>query len=102
MVTATMDKIGDPVAGKGVVEQRFDTACEGRTVPAILWRPEAIEGATPLVLLGHGGTLHKRADYILAVARWLAGRHGIASVAIDGPVHGDRRASGVNSREDVR
>jgi dienelactone hydrolase len=96
MATATMGKIGDPVAAKGVVEQRFDTACEGRTVPAILWRPEAIEGATPLVLLGHGGTLHKRADYILAVARWLAARHGIASVAIDGPVHGDRRAPGSN------
>jgi dienelactone hydrolase len=96
MATATMGKIGDPVVAKGVVEQRFDTACEGRTVPAILWRPEAIEGATPLVLLGHGGTLHKRADYILAVARWLAARHGIASASIDGPVHGDRRAPGSN------
>jgi len=94
MTTATMDKIGDPAVGRGIVEQRFDTACEGRTVPAIFWRPEAADGPTPLVLLGHGGTLHKRADYILAVARWLAGRHGIASVAIDGPVHGDRRAAG--------
>ena len=94
MGAATMEKIGEPAVGKGVLEQRFDTTCEGRTVPSILWRPETVEGSTPVVLLGHGGTLHKRADYILAIARWLAGRHGIASVSIDGPVHGDRRAPG--------
>jgi hypothetical protein len=72
-----MERIGEPVVGRAIVEQRFDTTCEGRRIPAILWRPEVVDGATPLVLLGHGGTLHKRADYILAIARWLAGRHGI-------------------------
>lgn len=65
------DEMPDPAlsVGRGIVEQRFDTACEGRTVPAILWRPEEVDAPTPLVLLGHGGTLHQRADYILAVAR---------------------------------
>jgi len=86
-----MDRIGEAIVGRGVAEQRFDTTCEGRTVPAIYWRPERVDGATPVVLLGHGGTLHKRTDYILAVARWLAARHGVSSIAIDGPVHGDRR-----------
>ena len=40
-------------------------------------------------LLGHGGTTHKKADYIMVVAGLLAGK-GIASLAIDGPGHGDR------------
>ncbi len=42
-----------------------------------------------LVLLGHGGTAHKKADYIVEVALMFASK-GIATMAIDGPGHGDR------------
>jgi dienelactone hydrolase len=86
--------IGDPASAKGVVERRFDLDVAGRNVPAIVWTPEEIGGPRPLVLIGHGASLHKRIPYVLAVARMLARHHGIASVAIDGPNHGERRADG--------
>jgi pimeloyl-ACP methyl ester carboxylesterase len=48
------------------------------------------------VLIGHGATANKRADYVVALARGLASRHGFAAAAIDGPGHGDRRPSDRN------
>ena len=87
-----MEWIGDASTQQGVCEQRFDLDCEGRRVPGILWMPEGAKEASALALLGHGGSLHKRADYILGTARRLVRRHGISAVAIDGPGHGDRRA----------
>jgi dienelactone hydrolase len=83
--------IGEPTTGKGVVERRFDLDVSNRTVPGVVWTPEAVEGPRPIVLVGHGASLHKRVSYVLAVARMLVRRHGIAAVAIDGPNHGDRR-----------
>jgi len=44
------------------------------------------------VLVGHGGSGHKSCDVVLDVIRPLVLDHGIAVAAIDGPVHGDRRA----------
>ena len=84
-----MEWIGEPVIERGVREQRFDVECQGRRVPGILWTTET-PAAGPLALLGHGGSLHKRADYILATARRLVRHAGIAAIAIDGPAHGDR------------
>ncbi len=57
-------------------------------VPGVLWGPGGGE-ARRLVLLGHGGTVHKKADYIRLAAMGLAG-FGIATMAIDGPGHGQR------------
>ncbi len=85
--------IGDATTTRGVTERRFDLPRADRTIPGVLWEPEAQTPETPLVLLGHGGSGHKRQEYILAVARRLA-RQGMAAVAIDGPVHGDRRTNG--------
>jgi len=85
-----MKPTAESIVERGVREQPFSLECEGRVVPAILWTPEAGGSGQPLVLLGHGGSLHKRADYILACARRLARDHGIASVAIDAPGHGER------------
>ena len=88
-----MEWIGEPKSERGVEELRFDVHCEGRRIPSLLWRPD---GTPPraLALLGHGGSLHKRADYVLAIARRLARQHQIASLAIDGPGHGERRDAG--------
>jgi dienelactone hydrolase len=45
-----------------------------------------------VVMLGHGASGSKSQDYIVALARGLVRHRGLSAVAIDGPVHGDRRA----------
>ena len=97
-----MEWIGAPLSSQGVREQRFDVDCEGRRVPGILWMPADATELGPVALLGHGGSLHKRADYILATARRLVRHHAVSAIAIDGPGHGDRRADGGTDRERVR
>lgn len=77
--------------GKGVRERLFDLDCEGRRVPGVLWTPTDAAGPRPLILLGHGGTLHKRTGYVRAMARRFVRHHGFAAAAIDGPGHGERR-----------
>jgi dienelactone hydrolase len=85
-----MDFIGEPECSHGVVERRFDVAGDSGVVPGIVWTPEAGEGPRPLVLVGHGGTGHKRMPYVLSLARRLVRHSGYAVAAIDGPGHGDR------------
>ncbi len=75
---------------RGVSERRFDVESEGRVVPGLLWTPDAASTPRPLVLIGHGATLHKGTDYIRMLARRLVRHQGFAAAAIDGPVHGDR------------
>jgi alpha-beta hydrolase superfamily lysophospholipase len=89
---------GDEQRSSGVVERPFDVTVDGRVVPGILWLPngdngdDAHEGRRPLVLAGHGATLHKRVDHIVALAHLLAREHGFATAAIDAPGHGRRQA----------
>lgn len=64
-------------------------------VPLALWTPELGEPAG-IVLVGHGGSGHKREDYVIALARRLVRTHGFAVAAIDGPLHGDRREGGAS------
>ena len=85
-----MEFLGSPAVSKGVVERRFDVKSEDRLVPGLLWTPEDGTGSRPLVLIGHGGSGHKRMEYVLALARRLVGHQGWAACAIDGPGHGDR------------
>jgi dienelactone hydrolase len=77
-----------------VCERRFDINVDDRVVPGILWTPEDASGTRPLVLIGHGGSQHKRAPNVLALARRLVRHLGFAAAAIDGPMHGDRVAGG--------
>ena len=85
-----MEWVGEAQSSRGVTEREFRVQVASRTVPGVLWTPE--ETPQALVLLGHGGSNHKRADYILAIARQLVRRHGFAAMAIDGPTHGARRS----------
>ena len=71
-------------------EQSISVESSGRTVPTLLWLPDSTIRPLPLVLVGHGGGGHKRAPTVLAMAEGLAREHGIATLAIDGPVNGDR------------
>lgn len=67
----------------------------GRTrhAHALLMRPQAPTGAAPLpvVLVQHGGSSHKGGQDVRDLADVFVRRHGMALVAMDGPVHGGRR-----------
>ena len=82
----------------GVVERDFTIG----DIPGVLWSPAAAGAATetshtgsatPLLLMGHGGGLHKRAPGLLARARQAVVRDGFHVAAIDAPGHGDRPRS---------
>jgi dienelactone hydrolase len=51
------------------------------------------------VLIGHGGSGHKRADRQLLLGRRLAGVSQLAVAAIDGPFHGDRVPAQLDRRQ---
>ena len=89
-----MDWVGEPVTSRGVTERRFDLMVDDHVVPGILWTPEDAHAPRPLVLLGHGGSQHKRSPNILALARRVVRHLGFAAAAIDGPMHGDRVEGG--------
>ena len=74
----------------GVTERGFTVAAHGRTVPGVVWQPAGSAGMRPLVLMGHGGSGHKRNERMVALGHLFASRHGFHAAAIDGPVHGDR------------
>lgn len=78
------------VTEKGVTERGFRLRIGEETVPGILWTPERGVGPRPVVLIGHGGTQHKRVPNVLGLARRLVRHLGYAAVAIDAPDHGDR------------
>jgi dienelactone hydrolase len=68
----------------------FSVTVAGAAVPAVLWAPGGARGSRPLVLMGHGGSQHKKTPGIVARARQYATRLGYATLAIDAPGHGDR------------
>jgi dienelactone hydrolase len=74
-----------------VVERSFTVVHDEREVPAVVWHPAGTTPALPLVLLGHGGSGHKRDARLVARARGFAAA-GFAVAAIDGPHHGSRTA----------
>jgi dienelactone hydrolase len=92
MTDTTLD-LADGATEHGVTERTFTIGRPEQPVPGILWTPEGATGSRPLVLIGHGGTQHKRAPNILALARCLVRHHGFAAVAIDLPFHGARLAA---------
>jgi dienelactone hydrolase len=86
----TLRWIDKPISEGGVTEYRFDLERATGIVPGILWTPTQQDRPVPLVMIGHGGTGHKRADRQLMLGRRFAGVSQVAVVTIDGPFHGDR------------
>jgi len=92
-VPEALEWTGPRVADNGVVEQSFQLGCAAGPVPGVLWLPSSTVPTPPLVMLGHGGSGHKRSERIVSLARWFASEAGLAAMAIDGPYHGDRLTS---------
>jgi len=74
----------------GVTERLFDLTVAGERVPAVIWTPDGASGSRPLILMGHGGSQHKKIGSLSALARVYARKFGYATLAIDAPGHGDR------------
>jgi dienelactone hydrolase len=75
---------------RGVTERDFSLTVAGQLVPGVAWSPEG-KLSWPTILLGHGGTQHKRTAGVQSLARRLVRNMGYGAVAIDAPDHGDRR-----------
>lgn len=75
--------------------ESFDFAVrrDEHVIPATFWNAEGVPELRPaLVLLQHGGPLHKRHAMVDGLARSIRARTGAAVLLIDGPIHGRRRA----------
>ena len=77
-------------AQDGITERRFDLKVGDETVPGLHWVPSRAAAPHPTVLIGHGGTQHKRVPNVLGLARKLVSELGYGVVALDAPGHGDR------------
>lgn len=71
--------------------RRLDVTHGGHPIPAVYWMPRT--ECLGVVLACHGGSGHKLSPAILAIAAACLPL-GLAVLAIDGPVHGDRRSDG--------
>src|SRR5207244_9277306 len=80
----------DNVSVSGICERGFTVERQGQTIPAVVWHPAAPSGPRPLVLMGHGGSGHKRNERMVMLGRLFAGDYGWYAAAIDGPTHGAR------------
>jgi pimeloyl-ACP methyl ester carboxylesterase len=81
-------------SSNGVVERDFVVG----EVPGVLWSPVSGPDHAPLVLMGHGGGLHKKTPALLARARDTVTTWGFTVVAIDAPGHGDRPRTAADER----
>jgi dienelactone hydrolase len=81
-------------SSNGVLERDFTLG----DVPGVVWSPAAGSAPTPLVLMGHPGGLHKKAQGLVARARRLVLTCGFSVAAIDAPGHGDRPRSAEDER----
>ena len=73
-------------SSNGVVERDFTLG----EVTGVLWSPASGSEHAPLVLMGHGGGLHKKTPELVARAHHYVTTHGFTVAAIDAPGHGDR------------
>ncbi|GAA4620619.1 hypothetical protein GCM10023196_005310 [Actinoallomurus vinaceus] len=87
-------------SSNGVLERDFTMG----EIPGVLWSPVSGSDHAPLVLMGHGGGLHKKTPGLMARAHELVITRGFTVVAIDAPGHGDRprAAEDEQARADLR
>jgi dienelactone hydrolase len=77
----------------GVRERLFDLSVGGERVPGVIWTPADSSKKHPLVLMGHGGSQHKKFVGLVNRAYKYVKDFGFAVAAIDAPGHGERPPS---------
>ena len=82
------------VASQDVLERSFTLG----EIPGVLWSPLSPAPGAPLLLMGHGGGLHKRAPGLVSRARAMVIEQGFHVAAIDAPGHGERPRSAGDQR----
>jgi dienelactone hydrolase len=87
-------------SSNGVIERDFTLG----EITGVLWSPASGSEHPALVLMGHGGGLHKKARALVARAHDTVTANGFTVAAIDAPGHGDRplRAEDEHARADLR
>jgi len=85
---------GEQTIERSVCRRSFTVHRGDRRIPGVLYEPAEGPSPRPVVLVGHGASATKDAPYVVAMARRLVRHHGVAAAAIDGPLHGERRADG--------
>ena len=71
-------------------EKSFVIESGSSSLPGVFWQGSSLSERSPLVLLAHGGSGHKRSEKMMAVGTWISEGFGWNAVSIDGPAHGDR------------
>ncbi len=87
---ATIRWIQDMTSADGVIERGFEIERDGQVIPSVLWCPAEPAGPQPLVLMGHGGSGHKRNERMLMLGQMFSADYGWYAASIDGPAHGGR------------
>jgi alpha-beta hydrolase superfamily lysophospholipase len=87
-------------SSNGVIERDFTLG----EITGVIWSPASGSEHAPLVLMGHGGGLHKKTPALLARAHDNVTIYGFTVAAIDAPGHGDRprTAEGEQARAGLR
>lgn len=80
----------DMLRDDDVCERGFEVKRDGQAIPGVMWSPAAASGPRALVLMGHGGSGHKRNERMVMLGHMFAADYGWCAAAIDGPVHGGR------------
>ena len=79
-----------PMADR-VIETTVPVETKSGTLDCVVWSPNGEPLQRPLVLLGHGGTGHKKSPYLVWFAMRLVTDYNFVAAAIDHlPQHGDR------------
>lgn len=81
-------------SSNGVLEREFRLG----EIPGVLWSAVAGREHAPLVLMAHGGGLHKKTPAQVARARAAVTTWGHTVVALDAPGHGDRPRTAVDEQ----
>jgi dienelactone hydrolase len=77
----------------GVMERTFKLDINGESVPGVIWTPADTSECRPIILMGHGGSQHKKFVGVVSRAQRYVKEFGFTVVAIDAPGHGERPPS---------